>query len=345
MQARWSWRSSSIVYSQEQKKSFQKYSLVSKQTEVWLIFSTSMYSVRNTANTKYSQHKHNLEICHAFIDIKKAFDWVWHEGLWDTMYLFGFDDKLITLMCQLYKQASSMVMFQGAVSDWLHPKVGVCQGCLLSPTLFNSFIEWIMGEVLDSASNTVSIGSRNISNVRYANDIYIVAGCDTKLAKLVLSLNSVSRKYGMKINTKEMTVMTNSKKWLPKYAESWWIWAGISQPFQISLSHFLWCWFKARDSSKNCTNSCSNAIPKISKERQKNQYKDKAEVGTNYGKIHFPICLWDLDINSWTLSRESKQLRCIGCRLYLAYHIQTMCPTLRAENILRERVTMNICCQ
>ena len=44
-------------------------------------------------------------------------------------------------------------------------------------------------------------------------------------------------------------------------------------------------------------------------------------------------------------SRESKQLRCIGCRPYLTYHTQTMCPTTRSENVLRERVTTKIFCQ
>ena len=122
-----------------------------------------------------------------------------------------FDEKLITLICQLYKQASSTVMFQGAVGDWFHPTVRVCQGCLLSPTLFSIILEWIMGEVLDSASSMVSIGSRSISNLRYAEDIAIVAGSDTKLFKLVQSPDSVSRKYGMEINAKKTKVMTKSK--------------------------------------------------------------------------------------------------------------------------------------
>ena len=96
-------------------------------------------------------------------------------------------------------------MFQGAVGDWFY------QGFLLSPTLFNIFLELIMGEALDSASNTVSIDGRNISNLRYADDIDTVARSDTELATLVQSLVSVSRKYGMEINAKKMKMMTNSK--------------------------------------------------------------------------------------------------------------------------------------
>ena len=152
---------------------------------------------------KYSQHQ--LEIYHAFIDFKQAFGQVWHEGLLDTMYLFGFDDKLITLICQLYKQTNSTLMFKGAVGDWFHPTVRVHQGCILAPTLFNIFLE------LDTASNMVSFGGRNISNFRYADDIDIVARSDPELAKLVQSLDAASRKYGMEINAKNTKVMTNNK--------------------------------------------------------------------------------------------------------------------------------------
>ena len=65
--------------------------------------------------------------------------------------------------------------------------------------------------MLDSASSTVSIGGRNISNLRYADDIDIIARSDTELAKLVQSLDTVTREYGMEINAKKMKVMTNSK--------------------------------------------------------------------------------------------------------------------------------------
>ena len=74
------------------------------------------------------------------------------------MYMFGFDDRLITLICQLYTQANSVVMFQSAVGILFYPTVGICQDCLLSLTLFNILLQQIMGEVLDSDSSTVSVG-------------------------------------------------------------------------------------------------------------------------------------------------------------------------------------------
>ena len=73
-----------------------------------------------------------------------------------------------------------------------------------------------MGEVVDNASSTVSIGGRKISKLRYANVIQIGAGSDTELTKLVQSLDSISRKYGMKINAKKDKSDDQQQKWLPK---------------------------------------------------------------------------------------------------------------------------------
>ena len=206
------------------------------------------------------------------------------------MYLFAFDEKLITLICQLCKQASSTLMFQGAVGDWFHPRVRVCQGCLLSLTLFSIFLEWIMGEALGSASNTVSIGSRNISNLRYADDIDIVTGSDTKLAKLVQSQDSVSRKYGMEINGKKMKVMTNNKNGFQNRLI-------VCGSVLESVSHFKYLGaISCEDSSEpEVLARTAQAAAVMSHLRlvwkDKNLYKYKAEVGSNYGKIHFPICL------------------------------------------------------
>ena len=129
--------------------------------------------------------------------------------------MFGLYEKVITLICQLYKQGSNTVVFQGTVGDWFCPTVRVHQDCLLSPTLFSIFLEWILGEVLDSASSMVSIGSRNISDLRY-DDIDIMARSGTELAKFVQSLDSVSRKYCMEINAKKDESDDKQQKWLQK---------------------------------------------------------------------------------------------------------------------------------
>ena len=65
----------------------------------------------------------------------------------------------------------SAVLVQGATGEWFHTSVGVRQGCLLSPTFFNIFLEDIMTHALENYNGTISIGGRKITNLRFADDI------------------------------------------------------------------------------------------------------------------------------------------------------------------------------
>jgi sorting nexin-29 len=90
---------------------------------------------------KYLQHQQDLY--HVFVDFKKAFDRVWHAALWATMRLYNINANLITVIEHLYDKATSAVYFNGSKGDWFRTTVRVRQGCLLSPTLFNIFLERI----------------------------------------------------------------------------------------------------------------------------------------------------------------------------------------------------------
>ena len=157
---------------------------------------------------KYSQHQQ--DIYHVFIDFKKAFDRVWHDALWDTMKKYNMGQKLINIIKQLYAKASSAVLVQGTVGDWFHTSVGVRQGCLLSPTLFNIFLERIMTDALEDHHGTVSIGGRTITNLRFADDIDGLAGDEEELAALVDRLDRTSSRFGMEISAEKTKLMTNS---------------------------------------------------------------------------------------------------------------------------------------
>ena len=97
---------------------------------------------------KYLQHQQDLY--HVFIDFKKAFDRVWHAALWATMKKYNISTNLIQVIKNLYNKATSAVLFNGSIGDWFRTKAGVRQGCLLSPTLFNIFLEMIMKDVSEN---------------------------------------------------------------------------------------------------------------------------------------------------------------------------------------------------
>ena len=113
-----------------------------------------------------------------FIDFKKAFNRVWYAALWATMRLYNTNTNLINAIQNLYDKATSAVCFNGSTGGWFRTTVGVRQGCLLAPTLFNIFLERIMADALEDHKSTVSIGDRTISNLRFSYDIDGLAGSE-----------------------------------------------------------------------------------------------------------------------------------------------------------------------
>ena len=158
---------------------------------------------------KYLQHQQDLY--HVFIDFKKAFDRVWHAALWTIMRQhYNIGNNLIHVIQRLYERATSAVFINGNIGDWFHTTVGVRQGCILSPTLFNIFLERIMSDVLEEHKGTISIAGRTISNLRFADDIDGLAGSEQELAQLVERIDQTSRAYGMEINAEKTKLMTNN---------------------------------------------------------------------------------------------------------------------------------------
>ena len=90
---------------------------------------------------------------------------------------------LIQFIKHLYDKATSAVLFNGSIGDWFQTTVGVRQECLLSPTLFNIFLERIITDTLDDHEGTVSIGGRTINNLCFADDFGGSAGEEGELTK------------------------------------------------------------------------------------------------------------------------------------------------------------------
>ncbi len=118
--------------------------------------------------------------------------------------------NLIQVIKNLYNKATNAVLFNGSIGDWFRTTVGVRQGCLLSPTLFNIFLESIMTDALEYYDGTVSIGGRTISNLRFADDIDGLAGEEEELANLVDRRDKASAAYGMEISAEKTKLMTNN---------------------------------------------------------------------------------------------------------------------------------------
>ena len=119
---------------------------------------------------------HHQDLYHNFIDFKKAFDRVWDKGLWRVMRRYTIDEGLVTLLESLCGASMSAVLHEGEVGQSFRTSVGVRQGCLLSPVLFNRYLKSIMQEGLHNFNGTISINGRENSNLRFSDDIDLIAG-------------------------------------------------------------------------------------------------------------------------------------------------------------------------
>ena len=128
-------------------------------------------------------------ICFCFIDYAKAFDCVDHNKLWKILKEMGIPDHLICLLRNLYAGQEAIVRTGHGKTDWFQIRKGVCQGCILSPCLFNFYAEYIMRNAgLDEAQAGIKIAGRNINNLRYVDDTALISESEEKLKSLLMKV-------------------------------------------------------------------------------------------------------------------------------------------------------------
>ena len=116
------------------------------------------------------------------------------------MRLFNISKGIVNAIEALYESLKSAVLLGDEISDWFCTHVGVRQGCLLSPTIFNIYLEYIMTEALDGFEGSVSIGGRTVTNLRFADVIDLVAGQAEELGTLTSRLEESVKQLGMQID-------------------------------------------------------------------------------------------------------------------------------------------------
>ena len=102
-----------------------------------------------------------------FIDYAKAFDCVDHNKLWKILKEMGVPDHLTCLLRNLCAGQEAIVRTGHGTIDWFQIGKGVCQGCILSPCLFNLYAEYITRNAgLDEAQAGIKFAGTNINNLR-----------------------------------------------------------------------------------------------------------------------------------------------------------------------------------
>ena len=145
-----------------------------------------------------------------FIDYAKAFDSVDHNKLWKILQEVGIPDHLTCLLRNLYTGQEATVRTGHGTTDWFQIKKGVCQGCILSPCLFNLYAEYIIRNTgLDEAQAGIKIAGRNINNLRYADDTTLMPENEEELKSPLMKVRKESEKVGFKRTIKKTKIMAS----------------------------------------------------------------------------------------------------------------------------------------
>ena len=130
-----------------------------------------------------------------FIDYAKASDCVDHNKLWGILKEMGIPDHLTCLLRNLYAGQEATARTGHGPTDWFQIGEGGCQGCILSPCLFNLYAEYITRNTgLEEAQAGIEFARRNINNLTYADDTTLMAESEEELKILLMKVKEESKK-------------------------------------------------------------------------------------------------------------------------------------------------------
>ena len=150
----------------------------------------------------------------AYVDLCKAFDSVNRDALWRILGLRGVPSKLINLMSELYSGTETAVRCGDNISDLFLVVTGVRQGCVLTPKLFSSCLDWILGRMSERSSCGASFGNVKTFDLDFADDTVIFAETLDILLGALKILNQESEPLGLRVSWVKLRSRLSMTSWM-----------------------------------------------------------------------------------------------------------------------------------
>jgi hypothetical protein len=168
-----------------------------------------IFSVRQVVEKYLEKGK---KVYSAFIDLEKAYDKVSRKGLWKVLEIYGVQGRLLQAVQSFYQDSKACVRVGEVNGEWFEVKNGLRQGCVMSPWLFNIYMDGVVREVKDIVGN-VGIKLMNeeidchLTQLLYADDTALLSETETGLRLLVEKFAQVCQKRLLKINEDKSKLM------------------------------------------------------------------------------------------------------------------------------------------
>ena len=147
----------------------------------------------------------------SFIDFRKAFDSIWHEGLFLKLLKNEIGGPFYQVLKSMYNKSTSMIKLNGGLTSKFRIQSGVRQGDILSPLLFNIFINDIVKEFHDTQCHAPSLIDQNIGCLLYADDLIIMSTTQHGLQYSLDKLAQYCTKWKLQVNLSKSKLMCMSK--------------------------------------------------------------------------------------------------------------------------------------
>jgi len=141
-----------------------------------------------------------------FIDFKSAFDTVWRNALMYKLLRCGIGGNILQIIKNMYSEVYYCVKTQKGLSNKFISSVGVKQGCVLSPTLFNIFLS-DLPDIFDQTCEPVNIFDKDINCLMFADDIVLLSESPTGLQKSQDYLDTYCKKWNLTININKQKLL------------------------------------------------------------------------------------------------------------------------------------------
>ena len=148
--------------------------------------------------------KKKLYAC--FVDFRKAFDSVWHKGLFQKLEALGLHGKILQLVQVIYKSTKCAVKYDDNLTQFFEFTKGVRQGCPLSPLLFNLYVNDLLDQV-EISESPVSLNNVNVNSLMYADDLVAISLSEVELQGILNKLEEFCVVWKLEIHTKKTKCM------------------------------------------------------------------------------------------------------------------------------------------
>ena len=157
----------------------------------------------------------------AFVDLKKAFDSVFLNGLWYKLYKIGINGKMLKIIKDMYNQVKACVRGCNSYSDFFELAIGLKQGEVISPLLFSLFIEDLELFLQNDPNCGLTLDDVTFILMLFADDMVIVANNVQDLQKSLELLHIYCTNWGLQVNTEKTKIVVFRKRGRLKDDESW----------------------------------------------------------------------------------------------------------------------------